>query len=156
MRMTRQISEFGPSAGLSIMTSFSPQFDPTVRRGARAGTEIARSPRTYWNMNVCYYMRIPGAGVRRTAYALHARNLRLRRLHLGYASVPMSCIGILYHKCILYSVFVCKRTYRAPQPALHSTPSQPAHTRLNCLGVLHVRQPHRAGASNEPGSSTGS
>ena len=54
---------------------------------------------------VCYYMRILGAGVRRTAYALHARNLRLRRLHLGYASVPMSCIGILYYKCILYSVF---------------------------------------------------
>ena len=49
-------------------------------------------------------MRILGAGVRRTAYALHARNLRLRRLHLGYASVPMSCIGILYYKCILSSV----------------------------------------------------
>ena len=55
-------------------------------------------------MHVCYFMRILGAAVRRTAYALHARNLRLRRLHLGYASVPMFCIGILYYKCILYSV----------------------------------------------------
>ena len=100
--MTRQISEFGPSAGLSIMTSFSPQFDPTVRRGARAGPEIARSPRTYWNMNVCYYMRIPGAGVRRTAYALHARDLRLRSVHLGYASVLVSCI--LYLVLPMYSV----------------------------------------------------
>ena len=31
MRMTRQISEFGPSAGLSIMTSHVHGFDPTVR-----------------------------------------------------------------------------------------------------------------------------
>ena len=44
------------------------------------------------------------AGVRRTAYALHARGLRLCRLLLGYASVLMSFIGILYYKCILYSV----------------------------------------------------
>ena len=50
---------------------------------------------------VCFYMRILGAGVRRTAYALHARGLRLCRLLLGYASVLMSCIGILYYKCIL-------------------------------------------------------
>ena len=27
-------------------------------------------------------------------------------LHLGYASVPMSCIGILYYKCILYSSII--------------------------------------------------
>ena len=53
---------------------------------------------------VCFYMRTLGAGVRRTAYALHARGLRLCRLLLGYASVLMSCIGILYYKCILYSV----------------------------------------------------
>ena len=39
-------------------------------------------------------MRTLGAGVRRTAYALHARGLRLCRLLLGYASVLMSCIGI--------------------------------------------------------------
>ena len=32
----------------------------------------------------------------------------------------------------------------------HTQPTS-AHTRLNCHGVLHVRQPHRAGASNEPG-----
>ena len=59
--------------------------------------------RWHVRMHGCYYMRILGAGVRRTAYALHARNLRLRSLHLGYASVPMSCrsIGILYYKCIL-------------------------------------------------------
>ena len=55
--------------------------------------------------HVCFYMRTLGAGVRRTAYALHARGLRLCRLLLGYASVLMSCIGILYYKCILYSVF---------------------------------------------------
>ena len=39
MRMTRQISEFGPSAGLSIMTSFSSQFDPTVAVEADSAAE---------------------------------------------------------------------------------------------------------------------
>ena len=37
--MTRQISEFRPSAGLSIITSFSSQFDPT---GTVAGPRIVQ------------------------------------------------------------------------------------------------------------------
>ena len=36
MRMTRQISEFGPSAGLSIITSQVHGFDHTVRECAGA------------------------------------------------------------------------------------------------------------------------
>ena len=82
-----------------------------IRRGAARAAEPRAHVLTHapWlggvQTHVCFYMRTLGAGVRRTAYALHARGLRLCRLLLGYASVLMSCIGILYYKCILYSVF---------------------------------------------------
>jgi hypothetical protein len=48
MRMTRQISEFGPSAGVSIITSPVHGFDHKVRlralHGLRASTRSAREP----------------------------------------------------------------------------------------------------------------
>ena len=46
-----------------------------------------------------------------TSTTVHARNLRLRRLPSGYASVLVSCIVFSYYKCILHSVFCIHYTY---------------------------------------------
>jgi hypothetical protein len=81
--MTRQISEFGPSAGVSIITSPVHGFDHKVRlralHGLRASTRSAREPADA--------ARAQDA----TAGARHARALRVARIVDGFGELRTSC-----------------------------------------------------------------
>ena len=109
-----RISGLGTAGLASKRKELRPYLSPSVSLCGYCAWVKLVLLRWHVQTHVCFYMRTLGAGVRRTAYALHARGLRLCRLLLGYASVLMSCIGILYYKCILYSVvFMMRRGARA-------------------------------------------